>query len=173
VILIPKPRPGEYAPYTLAYIGLVPDDGQVLRHLRDNIKITRKLIRGFSEAALATPHQPGEWTIKEILLHVSDTERVFAYRALRFGRQDSTALAGFEQDDYVRVSRANQRGIESLLDEYLSVRMATLTLFESFEEDVYTRTGIASENRVSIRALAYIAAGHELHHIASIRQNYL
>jgi hypothetical protein len=155
---IPKPEPGEYTPYTLMYIRLVPDDGQVLKHLRDNLEATKAFIRSFPEEKLSTPHEPGEWTIKEILVHISDTERIFAYRALRFARLDATELAGFEQNDYVPVSEANKRNIESILDEYTAVRLATSTLFESFDEEVYTRTGIASENRVSIRALAYIIA---------------
>src|SRR5439155_1395779 len=149
-----------------------PVVGQVLKHLRDNRQATRTFIHAFPEEKLPTPHQPGEWTIKEILVHVSDTERIFAYRALRFARQDATALSAFNQDAYVPVSRANTRDIETILEEYMAVRMATMTLFESFEEEVYVRRGIASENRVSIRALVYMIAGHELHHRNSIRENY-
>ncbi|GAB4580373.1 MAG: DinB family protein [Anaerolineales bacterium] len=170
--LIPKPQPGEYAPYAILYIRQLPDDGQVLRNLRENLAHTLAFIRSFPADKLTTPWAPGEWTIQEILIHVADSERIFAYRALRFARQDATPLPGFEQDEYVPVSRANERAIESILAEYAAVRMATLTLFESFEEEVFARTGLASENRVSVRALAYIIAGHELHHIKSIRENY-
>ena len=91
---------------------------------------------------------------------------------MRFARQDATALSAFNQDAYVPVSRANTRDLETILEEYMAVRMATMTLFESFEEEVYVRRGIASENRVSIRALVYMIAGHELHHRNSIRENY-
>ena len=171
--LIPKPQPGEYTPYTIMYISLVPDDGLVLKHLRDNLEAAKTFIRTFPEEKLATPHEPGEWTIKEILIHISDAERIFAYRALRFARQDSNELPGFEQNDYVPASRANMREIEGILEEYSAVRMATITLFESFEEDVYTQAGTAAGNPVTIRALAYIIAGHELHHMNSIRENYL
>jgi hypothetical protein len=170
--LIPKPEPGEYAPYAITYIGLLPDDGQVLKHLRDNLEATRAFVRGFPEEKLSTPHRPGEWTIKDVLVHVSDTERVFAYRALRFARQDSTPLSSFDQDVYVPAASANTRKIDAIMEEYAAVRMATMALFESFEEDVYARTGIASDNRVSVRALAYMIAGHERHHVDSIRQNY-
>ena len=169
---LPKPQPGEYAPYTIAYISLLPDDGQVLKHLRENLEATQTFIRTFPAEKLSTPCAPGEWTIQEILVHVCDSERIFAYRALRFARGDTTELSGFEQDDYVPVSRANERDIESILEEYTAVRLATLTLFESFGEEVFARTGIASENRVSVGALAYIIAGHELHHVRSIRENY-
>ncbi len=171
--LIPKPQPGEYAPYAIMYLALLPDDGQVLEHLRDNLEATQAFIRTFSGEQLSTPHKPGEWTIKEILVHVSDTERIFACRALRFARQDSTPLSSFDQDAYVPASCANTRKIDAILEEYAAVRMATMTLFESFEEEVYARTGIASENRVSVRALAYLIAGHEQHHMNSIRENYV
>jgi len=170
--LVTKPQPGEYAPYASMYFDLLTDDGQVLKHLRDNREATRTFIHAFPEEKLSTPHQPGEWTIKEILVHVSDTERIFAYRALRFARQDATALSAFNQDAYVPVSRANTRDLETILEEYMAVRMATMTLFESFEEEVYVRRGIASEHRVSIRALVYMIAGHELHHRNSIWENY-
>jgi uncharacterized damage-inducible protein DinB len=171
--VIPKPQPGEYAPYAVMYVALLPDDGQVLEHLRDNLETTKASIRTFSEERLSTPHKLGEWTIKEILVHVSDTERIFAYRALCFARQDPTPLSSFDQNAYVPVSCANTRKIDAILEEYAAVRMATLTLLESFEEVVYARTGIASENRVSVRALAYMIAGHEQHHMNSIRENYL
>src|SRR6266542_5192147 len=96
--LIPKPQPGEYAPYAIMYLALLPDDGQVLEHLSDNLEATQAFIRTFSGEQLSTPHKPGEWTIKEILVHVSDTERIFAYRALRVARHDSTPLSSFEQN---------------------------------------------------------------------------
>ena len=160
-------------PYAIMYITLLPDDGQVLKQLRDNREATKALIRTFSEEKLSTPHKLGEWTIKEILVHVSDTERIFSYRALRFARQDFTPLSSFDQNTYVPASCANTRKIDAILEEYAAVRMATMTLFESFAEEVYARTGIASENRVNVPALAYIIAGHEQHHINSIRENYL
>ena len=170
--LIPKPEPGEYAPYASMYVSLLPDDGQVLKYLCDNLEATQAFIRTFPEEKLSTPHKHGEWTIKEILVHVSDTERIFAYRALRFARHDATPLSSFDQDAYVPTSSANTRTIDGILGEYAAVRMATMALFESFGDDVYARAGIASENRVSVRALAYMIAGHEQHHVDSIRQNY-
>lgn len=169
---IPKPQPGEYAPYAIMYIDLLPDDGQVLQHLRENLEATKTFILSFPAEKLAIPCAPGEWTIKEILIHITDTERIFAYRALRIARGDSTPLSGFEQDEYVPESKANERDIESILDEYTAVRIATCTLLESFGEEIFMRAGTASENRVSVRGLAYIIAGHELHHVQSIRENY-
>ncbi|MEM9952062.1 MAG: DinB family protein [Chloroflexota bacterium] len=169
---IPKPEAGEYDPYAIMYIKLLPDDGLVLQHLADNLKIVDKLVSPLTDAQLSTPHQAGEWTIKEILVHVIDDERIYAYRALRAGRGDSTALPGFEQDDYVPPSRANERTLESILDEYRAVRQATITLFKYLPDNAFTRTVHANNHSVTVRALCYHIAGHELHHVASIRENY-
>ena len=173
MITIPKPQAGDYAPYTADYIERVPDDGQVLRHLRENLPATLAFVRSFPPEKLGWAHQPGEWTIKEIMVHLSDSERVFAYRALRFARGDETELIGFNQNDYVPTSQANDRDIEDILAEFSAVRMATLALFEGFREEAIRRTGKASGKPMSVGAAAYIIAGHELHHVASIRENYL
>ncbi|GAB5493032.1 MAG: DinB family protein [Phototrophicaceae bacterium] len=169
---IPKPETGEYDPYAIMYIKLLPDDGNLLQHFEDNLKRAEELARSFSEQALTTAHQAGEWTIKEILLHIIDDERIYAYRALRAGRNDQTPLPGFEQEDYIAPSQANQRSIESILDEYRSVRMATISLFKYLPEEAFTHTTIANDHAVTVRALAYHIAGHELHHLNSIRENY-
>jgi uncharacterized damage-inducible protein DinB len=170
--MIQKPDPGEYAPYAIMYIDQVPSDGLVIQHLQDNLKSTRDFILAFPPEKLAVPWQAGEWTIQEILVHILDTERIFSYRALRFARGDATALAGFEQDDYVPYSRANERSVEAILEEVAAVRQATLTFFNSLNEAAFTRTGTVAGNNVSVRALACMIAGHEIHHINSIRENY-
>ena len=169
---IAKPVEGDYAPYTIAYISLVPEDGLVLRHLEDNLQVMIDLVRSIPEDKLAWSFAEGEWTVKEILGHVIDTERVFGYRALRIARHDTTPLPGFEQDDYVPYSRANERSLDEILDEYAAVRRATLTLFHSFDDSAYPRAGTTSGNRTTVQALAYIITGHELHHLNSIRENY-
>ena len=169
---ISKPEPGEFAPYTTMYIDLLPEDGRVLTHLQNNLEKTIRLARSFAEEKLSQPHAPGEWTIKEILVHIIDDERIYAYRALRFGRGDSTDLPGFEQDDYVPYSKANQRSLDSILDELKAVRAATITQFNSFRDEDLLRKGIGSGNVLSVRAAAYHIAGHELHHLQSIKENY-
>jgi uncharacterized damage-inducible protein DinB len=169
---IQKPVEGEYAPYAITYIDLVPPDGLVIGHLQDNLHSTPGFIRSFPLEKLATPWKPGEWTIQEILLHILDTERIFCYRALRFARNDATGLAGFEQDAYVPYSAANQRTLASILEEYAAVRQSTLAFFESLNEAALVRSGQVGGNHVSVRALAWMIAGHELHHIHSIRENY-
>jgi hypothetical protein len=170
---ISKPEEGEYAPYAIMYIDLLPDDGLVLQHLVDNLHSTKDLILAQPEERLTYRFAEGEWTIKEILVHVIDAERIFSYRALRFARNDTTALPGFEQDAYVPYSLANERSIEDILEEFTAVRMATIALFTSFTEEAFTRFGPCSTYNLSVRAAAYIIAGHELHHIGSIKQNYL
>jgi len=111
--------------------------------------------------------------MKEILGHVTDTERIFAYRALRIARNDPTPLPSFEQDPYVQYSGANARSIADLLEEFTAARLATLALFNSFDDEAWQRSGTASGHALSVRAAVYIIAGHELHHINSIKQNYL
>jgi uncharacterized damage-inducible protein DinB len=170
---VQKPEAGEYAPYAIMYIDLVPDDGLVLQHLRDNLQMFKDLVGSLSDEKLSTPCAEGEWTIKEIVLHVIDTERVFAYRALRFARNDTTELAGFDQDNYAAYSGANARSIEDLLEELTAVRMATIALFNGFGDEVWTRSGVSSRHNLSVRSALYQIAGHELHHINSIKENYL
>lgn len=170
---IQKPAAGEYAPYAVVYIDLVPDDGLVLQHLFDNMQAFKNLVGAQSEEKLTTRCAEGEWTIKEILGHIIDTERIFNYRALRFARNDATPLPGFEQDDYVASSGANTRSIEDLLNEFIAVRMATIALFNSFDEETLRRSGISNGHNISVRSALYQIAGHELHHVASIKENYL
>ena len=170
---IPKPLDGEFAPYAIMYIGLLPDDGLVLSHMQDNLKIITDLVRPLSESQLTTPFAQGEWTIKEILLHIIDDERIYAYRALRAARNDQTELPGFDQDLFTTYSGANQRSLESLFEEYASVRAATITFFNNVPDEALTRASIANGHAMSVRAAAYHIAGHELHHLNSIKQNYL
>jgi len=170
---IQKPNPGEYAPYAIAYIDLVPQDGLVYQHLQVNLTSNLEFIRSFPPEKRTLPWQAGEWTVQEILVHILDTERVFSYRALRFARNDATELAGFDQDTYVPYSGANQRPIQAILAEYTAVRQATLAFIDSLDEAALARSGRVAGNNVSVRALAWMIAGHEIHHINSIRENYL
>ena len=171
--LVEKPREGEYPPYAIQYIGLLPDDGRVLEHLRVNLAATRELLLPLSPERLRYRYAPGKWTIPEILLHVIDDERIYAYRALRFARADTTELPGFEQDDYVPVSGAGERTMESLLDELATVREATISLFAGLPDEAFLRGGIASGHFMTVRAIAYHLAGHELRHLNVIRERYL
>jgi uncharacterized damage-inducible protein DinB len=115
----------------------------------------------------------GKWTIKDIIQHVIDTERIFAYRALRISRNDTTPLPGFEENDYVENTKANERGIQDLLAEFSAVRYATLFLFKSFSEEQLKRMGTASETAISVRAIGFIIIGHQKHHQHIFQERYL
>jgi uncharacterized damage-inducible protein DinB len=170
---IPKPAAGEYAPYAIMYIDLLPDDGRVLEHLQENLAVMRSLISTLPQAKLITPWAEGEWTIQEILVHISDDERIYSYRALRSARNDTTELPGFDQELFTAASDANQRSLDDIFEEYTAVRAATITLFKNLKDDVFARASVANGHAMSVRAAVYHIAGHELHHLNSIREHYL
>jgi uncharacterized damage-inducible protein DinB len=171
--IILKPQAGEFPAYAAMYIDLIPNDGRLLQHLEYNYANTRKLVQSIPEIKLKYRYAEGKWTIKEILVHITDDERIYAYRSLRFARKDSTELPGFEQEEYAANSGANGRSIESILHEFETVRKSTISLFENFTEEMFTRSGIANGYNVSVRALGYHIAGHEKHHINIIKERYL
>lgn len=170
---IEKPEEGEYPAYAARYISLLPDDGLILKHLKENLKATKAFILSLAEERLAFRYAPGKWTIKEILLHVADDERIYAYRALRFARNDTTELPGFEQDAFAFHSNANARTVEDLLQEFATVRAATVSLFEGLDDEALMRRGVADGKGATVRALLYHIAGHELRHLNVIRERYL
>jgi len=172
---IPKPRPGEYPPYAEMYMKLLPDDGLVLQHMKDNFLAVRDLIRSLPEERLLQRYAPGKWSIKEVLVHIVDDERIFAYRALRFARGEQQNLIGFDQDAYAVESQADARPLDSIFEEYEAVRNATIKLFNGLPEHTLTRLGhgTATVNDATVRALAYHIAGHELHHLNLIKTRYL
>lgn len=173
MLTIPKPQPGEYAPYAIMYIDLLPDDGDPMDHLIKNQVTAFELISSIPVEKLDVPCAPGEWTVKEVLSHIMDTERAFSYRAMRFGRNDPTELFPLDQDLFVKNSGVNLRSIEEIMGEYTAIRQATLTLYNSFDEQAIMRSGLVKGNNVSVRALAWLTPGHELHHLNSIKENYL
>jgi hypothetical protein len=170
---IQKPAAGEYKDYSAAYISKVPDDGMVLQYLQTDFETIRTLVIDLPEEKLLSAYAPGKWTLKEILVHMMDTERIFAYRALRIARNDKTDLPGFEQDEYTPYLYANERSIANIMEEYGLQRKSTVALFSNFDESAFTRTGFANGAPLSVRAALYIIAGHELHHLQIIREKYL
>ena len=167
-----RPTSDEHAPYYGKYIALVPDDDMdVVHHLADQHHESVGALRRAKHKG-DHAYAPGKWTIKEVIGHMCDTERVMAYRALRFARGDTTDLPGFEQDDYVAAANSNSRTMDDLLEELWSVRAATLSLAKHLPEGALSRRGKASGNPVTVRALLYIIAGHELHHMAILRERY-
>lgn len=169
---IARPTASEYAPYYDRYISLVPA-GDVLQHLNAQINSTLAVLRGISEAQSLRRYAPGKWSIKEVLGHVCDSERVMSYRALCLSRGDQTPLPGFEQDDYVKAANFDARAWADLIGEFEIIRAATVSLFRGFETAATERLGTANDTAVSVRALAYIIAGHERHHLKVIQERYL
>lgn len=173
VMPITRPADGDCLPYAANYVNLVPVDTDPREALRTQPEEIHAIFAVLSEAQAEKPYAPGKWTLKEMLLHQIDSERVFACRAMRFARGDSQDLPGFEQDDFVANSAANSRSINSLLAEFDATRAATVALFDSFTEEQLNRRGTANGGPATVRALLYITAGHERHHLNIIRERYL
>ena len=168
---IARPQPGEYAPYYDRYICLVKGD-DILDTLDQQRRQTMLLLSGRDDDDGDFRYAPEKWNAKEVLGHVCDTERIFAYRALRIARADATPVEGFEQDDYVRNGPFAQRPLADLVEDFIAVRRATVSLLRNLDEAAWGRRGIANKNEVSARALAYIIAGHELHHRRILEERY-
>lgn len=168
-----RPKATEYAPYYDKYVSLVADSSNILESLDRQLDETLALLGRIPEERADFRYAPGKWSIKELVGHIIDAERIFSYRALRFARNDKTPLEGFEQDDYIRGASFDDYRLADLASEFAHVRRATLSLFKHLNEEAWGRTGIASDNQVSVRALAYMIAGHELHHMEILRSRYM
>ncbi|HKX26372.1 MAG TPA: DinB family protein [Blastocatellia bacterium] len=167
-----RPEPAEYVQYYGKYVSLVPGDN-IVNLLGQQIEETMAFLRSLDEAQGDLRYAPGKWNVKEVIGHMIDVERIFAYRALRIARDDRTPLAGFEENDYIANSNFKAYPVADITDEFETVRRATLYLFKRLDPEAWLRRGIANENEISVRALAYIIAGHELHHREIIRSRYL
>jgi DinB superfamily len=171
VIDVARPEPGEYAPYYDRYISLVQGN-DILATLENGRRHMMLLLSGRDEADGNFRYAPEKWSAKEVLGHLCDSERIFAYRALRIARGDQTPMEGFEQDDYVRNGPFAHRPLAELIEDYIAVRRATLTLLRNLDEAAWSRRGVANKNEVTVRALAYMIAGHELHHRRVLEEKY-
>jgi uncharacterized damage-inducible protein DinB len=169
--MIAKPQPGEYAPYTIAYISLVTTTDVIglLEQLKES---TYELFSDMSEEKAMYAYAEGKWTLKQVLGHMVDTERTFAYRAFAFSR-DNVELPGFDQDVYIANTDFNSRSIKDLANEFRATRESNIYMFKALTEEQLMRKGVASNNPVSVRALVYMVAGHELHHLNIIKEKYL
>jgi hypothetical protein len=167
-----RPSSSEYPAYAEAYVSRVPD-GDIVETLGKQLDDTLALVRSIPEARGDFRYEEGKWTIKEVIGHIIDGERVFAYRALRFARGDETPLSGFEQDDYVRGGAFDKRSLSDLANEYEHVRRSTIALFANLDAEAWSRRGSANNNETSVRGVAFIVAGHERHHIEILRTRYL
>ncbi|WP_136465256.1 DinB family protein [Flagellimonas onchidii] len=162
----------EYNPFYHNYILSVGDDDLLTEMGKGRDELV-SLLESVSENKLSYAYAEGKWTLAELLLHVIDAERVFQYRALRFARNDSTPLAGFDQDIYVPKSNASKRKKEDIIQEYKTVRESTLSLFRTFDKEALLRVGTASGSEMSTRAMGFIICGHQAHHLKIVRERYL
>jgi hypothetical protein len=170
--LVPvRPESNEYDPYYDRYISLVPG-ADIVSALQTQLDQTTAILSAVSEEKAGYRYAPGKWSAKDVLGHLTDTERIFAYRALRIARNDQTPIEGFEQDDYVRYGPFANCPMADLVQEFGHVRRASLSLFQNLEEDAWGRRGIANKAEISVRALAFILAGHELHHRKVLKEKY-
>lgn len=167
-----RPEATEYAPYYADYVGRVTD-GDIVDTLEKDRSEFLDILKAIPDEKASYRYADGKWSIRELLGHVIDAERVFTYRALRFSRGDQTELASFDQDVFVRGGEFESRTLADLVREFDHVRAATLDLFRTMSDAAILRSGIASSNRVSARALAWIAAGHARHHMVVLQERYL
>lgn len=167
-----RPAEGDFNPYYGRYIDLVEGD-QFMEFLTEIHEDTRRLLENLSDEQAENRYAYGKWSVKEVVNHLCDCERVFSYRALRIARGDSTPLPGFEQDSYVDHSRAGDRPLQDLVDELTQIRKGTLLLFSNLNEDALKRAGTASDSPITVRALAFIIGGHEKHHQQILKERYL
>lgn len=169
---LPRPGAGEHAEYYGRYIAKVPD-GDLLLTLHRQLDEVVTFFGSIGEARGDHAYAPGKWTIKEVLAHVIDAERIFAYRALRIARGDQTPLAGFDENTFAPESLASSRTLADLAEEFVLVRRSNLAMLRSFTPEVGARRGTASGHAVSVRAIAWILAGHLAHHVQILRERYL
>ena len=169
---ITPPSPSQHPAYYQRYIDLVKQS-----NLIDALRINAESMDGFFKSLpyerFDFRYAPDKWSVKEVLLHVIDCERIFAYRALRFSRNDKTPLPGFDENTYAPESFAAKRSAESIHDEYKAVREATIQLFNNFSPEQLDRSGISNNNEMSVRSFGYAIAGHEIHHLNVLKEKYL
>ncbi len=163
----------EYAPYFKQYIQLVDNNKGIVENLEDSQLEFNELFRNLPKEKGDYSYAKGKWSLKELIQHIIDTERIFCYRSLCFARNDKTELPGFNQDIFVANDNANDRDYYDLLDEMQILRKSTIQLFKSFSDKALLRVGVASNNKISVRALGYLFSGHQLHHLNVVKERYV
>jgi uncharacterized damage-inducible protein DinB len=169
---LPRPAAGDAAPYYFTYIDQVPE-GDVFAVLAGGVAETRRLLAGLPPEREHHRYAPGKWTIREVLGHVIDAERVFCYRAFHFARGQAAPLPSMEQDEFVATAGADRRPVAELLDELDLLRRSHLALFRGLDADAWERTGTASGVTFRVRAIPFMVAGHEIHHRRGLAERYL
>jgi len=166
-----RPETDEIPAHFVGYIGKVTESDPIAV-LASQIDVTAALLRGLSETDALKRYAPNKWSVKEIVGHLADTERIMAYRALRIARADETPLPGFDENAYVPPAKFDDRSLVALIADFRTVRAATLALFKSFDADAWMRRGTASGKPISVRALGYMIPGHERHHVEILKTRY-
>jgi uncharacterized damage-inducible protein DinB len=169
---MPRPNQEDYSPYQVAYINTVVGDN-ILEILEDQLKSIPEFLSSISEEKGNHSYSEGKWTVKELIEHITDTERIFAYRALCIARSEKKVLPGFEQDDYAAAANSNKRNLGDLINEFKKVREANLSLFKSFSEDVINKKGNVNDYHITVNAILFVIAGHLNHHINILKDKYL
>lgn len=170
-VIIPRPEVDEAAPFYHGYLAKVPDEN-VGAHLVEQLHELEQLFDTVTDDAALHRYAPGKWSIKEILGHLTDTERIFGYRLLRISRGDPTALSGFDEKAYVPAGRFDDRPLPALLAEFRAVRLSTVALVQGVPEAAWAQRGQANGTSITARALAYILVGHMAHHMGVLRERY-
>jgi len=170
-LTIARPSTDEYFEYYGKYIARVTDE-DALSSLRDQFEDTLVLLRPLDETRARHRYAPDKWSVKEVVGHLTDCERIFAYRALRIARTDTTPIEGFDENVYVPAGKFDERPMDDLIEDYERVRDATLSLFNGLDDEALVRRGTANGKTVSVRAIAWIIAGHELHHRSLLIERY-
>ena len=163
----------DFAEYFQFYISLVDESLDVTTALKQTHKRTNGISDLITEEQGGYAYAEGKWTIKELLVHMIDTERIFCNRALRFARNDQTDLPGYDHDNYVPYSGANERSLKDISDEFNAVRLGTIALFNSFTDEMLDRKGTANGNNLTVLAIGFIISGHETHHVNILDERYL
>ncbi len=167
-----RPEENEYSDWYAGYVSLV-QEADIISALQNQIDEIKDFFSAISVEKELYRYADGKWTIKEVLGHLIDGERVFAYRAFRFGRNDANPLTGFDENPYVANSNSNDRKLADLIEEFTLLRTANMFVFNNLKESDWDNIGIASENEISVRALAYIMVGHVRHHVKILKERYL
>ena len=169
--MIDRPQPTEHVPYFSRYIDLVPE-GDVLTLLESQHRDTQRVLASLTPQQAKHRYAAGKWSVTEVVGHLADTERIFSYRALRFARGDATPLPGYDEQAYTPAGRFDERSLGDVAAEFAAVRAATLAFFRGLPSEALALSGIANDNPISVRALAYIIAGHERHHVGLLHSRY-
>lgn len=172
VIRTTPPDRTEYAPYYQTYIEHVPA-GDVVETLATAGESATEFLRSIPNEKGSARYAPGKWSIREVIGHITDSERIFTYRALRFARADATALAPFDENAFIANATFDDRSLSSLIDEFEAVRRASVLLFASLNATEWLRVGTASGKQMSVRGAAWVTAGHAMHHVGILKSRYL